>query len=85
MPARVAGTWRLGSADLTLTQEFQMITGTLAATPITGGRLIGEQILFRAGDTDYAGRVTGDRIEGTASTNGKQQNWSATKQVPAAP
>ena len=29
VPARAAGTWRLGTNDLTLTQEFQMVSGTL--------------------------------------------------------
>jgi hypothetical protein len=79
VPARVAGTWRVGSNDLTLTQDFQMISGTLGTTPITGGRLNGEQITFKAGDTEYSGRVTGDRIEGTATANGKPQKWSATR------
>ncbi len=79
VPARVAGTWQVGAEDLTLTQEFQMVSGTLGGAPITGGRLDGVQIRFRAGETDYTGRVTGDRIEGTASRSGKQEKWSATK------
>src|SRR6187431_706835 len=29
IPAKVAGTWRLGTNDLTLTQEFQLVSGTL--------------------------------------------------------
>ena len=29
IPAKAAGTWRLGTNDLTLTQEFQMVSGTL--------------------------------------------------------
>ncbi len=29
IPAKAAGTWRLGTDDLTLTQEFQMVAGTL--------------------------------------------------------
>jgi precorrin-6B methylase 2 len=85
VPARVAGTWRLGSADLTLTQDFQMVTGTLGASAISGGRLNGEQIAFKAGDTEYSGRVIGDRIEGTATTSGRQQQWSAIRQAPTAP
>src|SRR5687768_11795016 len=39
VPARVAGTWQVGKEDLTLSQEFQMVSGTLGSTPITGGRL----------------------------------------------
>jgi precorrin-6B methylase 2 len=78
VPARVAGTWRMGSGDLTLTQNFQMVTGTLGTNAVTG-RLNGEQISFKVGDTQYTGKVSGDRMEGTATTAGKTQNWSATK------
>jgi precorrin-6B methylase 2 len=79
VPARAAGTWRLGENNLTLTQEFQMVSGTLGATPIAGGRLNGEQISFTVGETQYTGKVSGDRMEGTATTSGKTQRWSATK------
>ena len=79
VPARVAGTWRLGTNDLTLTQEFQMVSGTLGTATIAGGRLNGEQISFKVGDTQYTGKVSGDRMEGTATTAGKTQSWSATK------
>src|SRR5688572_15015475 len=44
VPAKVAGTWRLPQGALTLTQEFQMVSGTLGSTPLTGGRLRGEEI-----------------------------------------
>ena len=79
IPARAAGTWRLGTNDLTLTQEFQMVSGTLGTTPLAGGRLNGEQISFKVGDTQYSGKVSGDRMEGTATTAGKTQPWTATK------
>ncbi len=79
VPAKAAGTWRLGNNDLTLTQNFQMVSGTLGTTAISGGRLNGEQIAFNVGDTQYNGKVTGERMEGTATTAGKTQNWSATK------
>lgn len=79
IPARAAGTWRLGTNDLTLTQEFQMISGTLGTTAIAGGRLDGEQISFKVGDTQYTGKVSGDRMEGTATTSGKTQSWTATR------
>ena len=80
IPARAAGTWRLGTSDLTLTQEFQMVSGTLGTTPLASGRLSGEQISFTVGDTQYTGKVSGDRMEGTATTAGKTQNWTATRQ-----
>jgi hypothetical protein len=78
VPAPVGGTWRLGEADLELTQSFQMLTGTLTAggksTPITG-RLNGEEITFAAGDTQYNGRVAGNSMSG--QVGGKP--WSAAK------
>jgi hypothetical protein len=79
VPAPVAGTWRLGDADLAFTQSFQMVTGTLAAngksTPVTDGRLNGEAIVFTVGDAKYTGRVNGQAMSG--EVNGKP--WSATK------
>ena len=79
VPARAAGTWKLGPNDLTLTQEYQVVSGTLGTTPIVGGRLKGEHITFKVGDTEYTGKVSGDRMEGTATTAGKTQSWSATR------
>jgi precorrin-6B methylase 2 len=79
IPARAAGTWRLGNADLTLAQEFQMVSGTLGTAAISAGRLSGEQITFTVGDTVYAGKVLGDRMEGTATTGEKTQPWTAVK------
>ena len=78
-PRRSPGTWRLGTSDLTLSQDFQMVSGTLGTAAIAGGRLKGDQITFTAGGTQYTGKVTGDRMEGTATASGKTQNWSATK------
>ena len=78
VPARVAGTWRVGNSDLTLTQDFQMVSGMLGTTAING-RLKGEQITFTAGDAQYTGKVAGDRMEGTVTRGGKSESWSATK------
>jgi precorrin-6B methylase 2 len=79
IPAKAAGTWRLGNTDLTLSQEFQMLSGTLGTAAISAGRLNGEQITFTVGDTQYTGKVSGDRMEGTATTKGQTQSWTATK------
>jgi precorrin-6B methylase 2 len=78
VPARVAGTWRLGSEDLVLTQEFQKVSGKLGAKSITG-RLNGDQITLKTSDLEYKGNVTGDRIQGTAIVDGKTQSWTATR------
>src|SRR5207244_1077782 len=50
VPAKVAGTWQLPQGELTLKQDFQMISGTLASggdpTPITNAKLRGDEISF---------------------------------------
>jgi precorrin-6B methylase 2 len=83
VPAKVAGTWRFGGNELTLTQDVQILSGTLGSAsgsaPIVAGRMLGEQITFTVGDTVYTGRVDGDRIEGSFTTGGKKQNWNATR------
>lgn len=72
VPARVAGTWRLGSGSLTLEQTFQRLSGTLTAgeraIPIQNGKLAGDRISFSAADRTYEGRVSGDAIEGTVTS-----------------
>jgi hypothetical protein len=45
-----------------------MISGTLKSgansTPITNGKLTGDQISFTAGGTQYTGHVNGNTIDG---------------------
>jgi len=83
VPAKVGGTWQMPQGLLTLTQEYQMITGTLAssgsAIPIENGRLRGDQISFTAGGIQYTGRVAGDSITGTTQSGGGGNTWSATR------
>jgi hypothetical protein len=76
VPAKVEGTWQTPQGNLTLKQEFQMISGTLGSTPIAEGRLRGDQVEFTAGTTKYTGRVDGQTIRGTGA-NGSP--WTATK------
>ena len=82
VPAQVAGVWLLPSGELTLTQKFQMVSGTLSSagrnTPLTNGRLRGDRITFTAAGVEYTGRVAGDRIEGNTGSAGGQ-NWTATR------
>jgi hypothetical protein len=49
VPAKVAGRWMVGNETLTLTQEFQKVSGTLGTTPITNGKVNGTLITFNAG------------------------------------
>jgi phospholipid N-methyltransferase len=83
VPARVAGVWQLPAGQLSLSQQFQMISGSLSSggsvTPLTSGRMRGEEITFSVAGVTYRGRVKGDRIDGTAGSGGARQSWSATR------
>ena len=82
VPAKVAGTWRMPQGELVLTQNFQMVSGTLKnggqGVPITNGRLRGNHIAFTAGGIDYAGRVDDDVMVVNAQ-GGNTAAWSATR------
>jgi precorrin-6B methylase 2 len=65
VPAKVAGTWNTPNGALTLTQTFQMISGTLGNQAVQG-RLRGNEITFTAGTTKYAGTVDGNTIKLTS-------------------
>jgi hypothetical protein len=79
VPAKVAGTWKMGEQELTLTQTFQMLEGSLRkggkAQPIGDARLDGAQIRFSVGKDVYTGVVDGKEMRG--AINGKSA-WSAT-------
>ncbi|RPI51789.1 MAG: class I SAM-dependent methyltransferase [Acidobacteria bacterium] len=79
VPARVAGMWQVGDTQMNLRQDYQVVRGTIGAQPVTG-RLRGAEITLRAGDREYTGRVSGDRIEGTATTAGRETPWTATRE-----
>lgn len=79
VPAKVEGAWRLPQGDLKLTQKFQMVSGTLGSTPISEGRLRGEELTFTAGGAHYTGRVNGNTITGTIA-GGTGGPWTATRQ-----
>ena len=70
VPAKVAGTWRLPQAALTLEQDFQKVSGTFETSgirvAIENGLLRGNEIRFTVNAVEYSGRVSGDTIEGVA-------------------
>lgn len=78
VPAKVEGTWRLGDADLSLTQQFQKISGSLGGTPIADGSLRGDEITFTVGTAKYTGRVTANAMKG-AVAGGSGTTWAATR------
>jgi hypothetical protein len=82
VPAKAQGTWRLGKGQLTLKQDFQMVTGSLdtggKSVPVEG-RLRGADLSFTAGGAQYEGRVDGDTIEGTTRAGAAETKWKATR------
>lgn len=73
VPARIAGTWRFSegtaTADLTLSQTYQDVTGNLGDAPISEVELRGDRIAFTAQVGSerrrLEGRVERNRIVGT--------------------
>jgi SAM-dependent methyltransferase len=77
VPAPVGGTWRTPKGELTLTQRFQFVSGTLRNEPIENGRLRGENISFTVGSNTYSGRIEGMRMHMRAMVDGKSVQWTA--------
>ncbi|MDB9822319.1 DUF2914 domain-containing protein [Deltaproteobacteria bacterium] len=83
VPAKVGGTWELPQGELTLEQNFQMITGTLRSgreTAPIDGKMIGDQISFTADGRQYTGMVRGDEME-VETNDGRNTRWSAIRSV----
>jgi hypothetical protein len=69
VPARVAGTYALPQGEVTLKQQFQMLSGTMKTggkTFALRGRVRGEEIRFSAGGKQYRGRLNGKQLELTS-------------------
>ncbi len=81
VPAKVAGVWRYADGSVTLTQQYQRISGSVTAqgkfAPITGATLRGSDIRFSAGGAQYAGTVSGDVIVGTVTAKDASRAWRA--------
>ena len=75
VPAQAAGRWRLQKGELELDQKFQMLSGTYTVDGVSAtvekGRLLGEQITFTVGGTEYNGKVSADAMVGAG--------WNATR------
>jgi hypothetical protein len=83
VPANVAGSWRTPKGELTLTQTFQMISGTLGRQPVENGRLRGHEISFTVGGLTYTGRVDRDRMRVSTTVDDQVTHWTAVLQRPA--
>lgn len=80
VPAQVAGSWRIGNQQLSLQQQFQVLSGSLqegnSTLRVTEARVDGDQIRFTAGGKRYVGAVSGDAMRGT--TDGSSP-WTAAR------
>ncbi len=83
VPAKMTGTWKTSRGDLTLKQEYQMLSGNLArgnvSAIISYAKMLGDQISFTAAGAQYTGRVTGNAIVGIYKGSDGSGNWTATK------
>ncbi|MCA1585432.1 MAG: class I SAM-dependent methyltransferase [Acidobacteria bacterium] len=85
VPAKVEGSWQLDKGgELQLTQQFQMVSGSLASTSISNGRLRGEDITFSVGNAAYTGRVEGNVMKGSIK-GGSGGTWTATRRQASNP
>jgi SAM-dependent methyltransferase len=79
VPARVDGTWQTVQGPLTLTQKYQLVTGTLGTAAIEQGRVRGDELSFTVGGTPYTASVTGDTMTGISKAAGTETAWRATR------
>jgi precorrin-6B methylase 2 len=81
VPARVQGTWSLGSDTLDLQQDVQKLSGTLTAngqaTQLENGAIKGEAVTFAVAGKTYEGRVKGDAFEGVVKDASGEKPFSA--------
>ena len=88
VPAKVGGKWQLAEGELEIEQSHQMLRGTLSAggvkTDIANARMDGERIVFTVGNTEYTGRVNGERMQGqrAGGAGGVAGAWTATRARP---
>jgi SAM-dependent methyltransferase len=91
VPARVAGVWRWtvnngvnsDRYELTLHQEFQRVTGTLAVNgqeeQISAARLVGDHLEFQSAQRRFSGQVADGTMNGLLSQGTQDFAWTATR------
>ena len=65
VPQQVGGNYQVAQGEVTLIQEFQMLTGTLKQGVNIlnlSGRVYGAEIVLNAGNKQYYGRFTGGKL-----------------------
>jgi len=66
VPAQAGGTHKIPQGELVLKQNFQYLTGSLTTegrtVPIDGGRVRGEDVMFKAVGREFHGRMNGKTL-----------------------
>ena len=66
VPAQVAGSYKTPQGEVTLKQQFQMLSGTMRSggrTVPVEGKVHGEDIVFKAGGKEYHGHLKGKQLD----------------------
>ena len=66
VPAKVAGTHKVPQGEVTFKQQYQKLSGTMRTGGKTfqlQGKVIGEEVQFKAGGKEYRGRMNGGQLE----------------------
>jgi SAM-dependent methyltransferase len=66
VPAKVAGSYKVPHGELTLKQQYQKLSGTMRTAGKTfqlQGKVMGEEVVFKAGGKEYRGRLNGKELE----------------------
>jgi len=78
VPAQVAGDWKLGDQTLHLTQQYQVLDGSLGEFPLSEARMNGDVISFVANGVRYVGTFRNGEMSGRTE-GGRSHVWSASK------
>ncbi len=66
VPARVAGSYKTPQGEVTLKQQYQMLSGTVRTEQKTvplEGRVRGDEVVFSAGGKEFHGHLNGKALE----------------------
>ncbi len=73
VPAKVQGDWTVNGGRISLNQAFQNVTGSMnlggTQSPITNGKLNGENFNFEVAGKQFKSKVTETSIEGTLGSD----------------
>ncbi|HKI87496.1 MAG TPA: methyltransferase domain-containing protein [Draconibacterium sp.] len=85
VPAKVEGTWKCNEGELSLSQEFQEVSGEInkngKAFKVSSGKLRGDEFRFICNGVNYKCQVNKNSMKGMSEKNGKVSSWEAVKKM----